>query len=84
VSPTTYLGTSCRKHGDEGTRHGASALGDEHAGRNEGPPGRGVALWLARWREPRHLADLDSHMLCDIGLSPADVRIECAKPFWRD
>jgi hypothetical protein len=47
-------------------------------------PGRGVALWLARWRERRHLADLDSHMLCDIGLSPADVQIECAKLFWRD
>jgi uncharacterized protein YjiS (DUF1127 family) len=32
----------------------------------------------------RPLADLDSHMLCDIGLSPADAQIECAKPFWRD
>lgn len=31
----------------------------------------------------RHLAELDSHMLNDIGLSEADRRRECARPFWR-
>jgi uncharacterized protein YjiS (DUF1127 family) len=48
-----------------------------------GRPERGFALWLARWRERRDLASLDLQMLYDIGLSPTDVQIECAKPFWR-
>lgn len=46
-------------------------------------PERGPALWLARWRERRNLAELDDHMLRDIGLTPPDVRFECAKPWWR-
>lgn len=50
----------------------------------DGRPERGLTLWLARWRERRHLAELDLQMLCDIGLSPAEARIECAKPFWRN
>ena len=49
-----------------------------------GRPERGLALWLARWRERRQLADLDLQMLCDIGLSPGEAQIECAKPFWRN
>jgi hypothetical protein len=49
------------------------------AGRQE----RGLALWLARWRERRHLSDLDDYLLRDIGLSGADLRIEIAKPWWR-
>jgi uncharacterized protein YjiS (DUF1127 family) len=49
-----------------------------------GRPERGFALWLARWRERRDLASLDLEMLYDIGLSPTDVQIECAKPFWRN
>lgn len=43
----------------------------------------GLALWLARRRERRDLAELDSYLLRDIGLTPFDVQIECAKPFWR-
>ena len=46
-------------------------------------PERGFALWLARRRERRALADLDARMLSDIGLTPNDVRMECAKPIWR-
>lgn len=46
-------------------------------------PERGLALWLARWRERRDLTSLNLWMLKDIGLTPADVHIECAKPFWR-
>jgi hypothetical protein len=49
----------------------------------EARPERGMALWLARWGERRDLAELDDRMLRDIGLTPADVRIEGAKPWWR-
>lgn len=44
---------------------------------------RGFALWLARWRERRDLVNLDDRMLRDIGISPADARAECDKPWWR-
>ena len=46
-------------------------------------PERGLVLWLARWRERRHLSDLDDYLLRDIGLSRADLRVEIAKPWWR-
>lgn len=36
--------------------------------------------WSARTR--RQLAELDAHGLRDIGLSEADRRRECARPFW--
>ena len=36
-----------------------------------------------RARSRRHLAALDGYMLKDIGLSEADRRRECARPFWR-
>jgi uncharacterized protein YjiS (DUF1127 family) len=36
-----------------------------------------------RRRQRLALLDLDSRLLRDIGLSQADVRHECAKPFWR-
>ena len=48
-----------------------------------GRPDRGLVLWLARWRERRHLSDLDDYLLRDIGLSRADLRVEIAKPWWR-
>lgn len=46
-----------------------------------------AALRLARLRYDRHrqrldLSLLDDHALRDIGLSPEEVRRECAKPFW--
>lgn len=46
-------------------------------------PERGFALWVARWRERRSLAELDERMLRDIGLTSADVRFESEKPGWR-
>lgn len=46
-------------------------------------PERGLALWLALWRERRQLAELDSDGLRDIGLTRTNVRNECSKPFWR-
>ncbi len=39
--------------------------------------------WRQRYRQRRHLARLDHHMLRDIGLSSADVEQEIHKPFWR-
>lgn len=46
-------------------------------------PERGVALWLARWRDRRHLAELDEYLLRDIGLTPDDVRSQIERPWWR-
>ena len=40
-------------------------------------------LWYACVRSRAHLAELDARLLADMGLSPADIRGECAKPFWR-
>lgn len=37
----------------------------------------------ALWRGRRQLAELDVRMLRDVGLMRADVRRECAEPFWR-
>ncbi|RME15352.1 MAG: DUF1127 domain-containing protein [Alphaproteobacteria bacterium] len=33
-------------------------------------------------RERARLAQLDDHLLEDIGLDPAAVRAECRRPFW--
>ncbi len=48
-----------------------------------GRPERGLALWLARWRERRALEELGPYLLRDIGLTPADVHLESNKPCWR-
>lgn len=42
---------------------------------------------LARWHD-RHvqrldLAEIDDHLLRDLGLTSEDVRRECAKSFWQ-
>lgn len=42
-----------------------------------------LETWLARRRERLDLAQLDDHLLKDIGLSRADVERETAKPFWQ-
>ncbi len=39
--------------------------------------------WIARSRQRRSLADLDDHLLGDIGVSRSAAANECAKPFWR-
>lgn len=39
--------------------------------------------WLERSRQRRHLSALDDHVLKDIGLTRADVALECEKPFWQ-
>ncbi|WP_274423769.1 DUF1127 domain-containing protein [Chelativorans sp. YIM 93263] len=35
-----------------------------------------------RRRQRLHLSELDDHLLADVGLTPEEVRRECAKPFW--
>lgn len=42
-----------------------------------------LALWRARWRQRRALAELDAHLLRDIGRSRAEALRESRKPFWR-
>ena len=37
----------------------------------------------ARHRQRRVLAELDDALLRDIGVTRAEARAECAKPFWR-
>ncbi len=40
-------------------------------------------LWHRRWRQRRQLAELDAHLLRDIGVSPRQASGEAGKPFWR-
>lgn len=42
-----------------------------------------VAAWELRHRTRKHLTDMPSHILRDIGLNEADASIEADKPFWR-
>lgn len=44
---------------------------------------RQIAFWYERWRQRQDLAELDDHILRDIGISPREVERECAKPCWR-
>lgn len=41
-----------------------------------------LRLALAARRHRRRLTHLDPHLLRDIGLSDADVRLEANRPFW--
>jgi uncharacterized protein YjiS (DUF1127 family) len=42
-----------------------------------------LACWSARHRQRADLAELDDHLLADIGVTPQEARRECARPFWR-
>lgn len=44
---------------------------------------RQVSLWVGRVAARRRLAQLDSYLLADIGLTQDQVAVEVAKPFWR-
>jgi uncharacterized protein YjiS (DUF1127 family) len=46
-------------------------------------PFAAIAAWHERARARRALAELDPHVLEDIGLEPWRARAEAAKPFWR-
>jgi uncharacterized protein YjiS (DUF1127 family) len=41
------------------------------------------AAWHARARERSSLAELDDHLLADIGVTREKQVIECAKWFWQ-
>jgi uncharacterized protein YjiS (DUF1127 family) len=45
---------------------------------------RALQTWAKRHRSRHSLAQLDDHMLRDIGLDRGEAQQECAKPFWRD
>lgn len=45
-------------------------------------PSRLMAIY-DRYLQRQALAELDDDLLKDIGLTPDDVRRECASPFWR-
>ena len=53
------------------------------------PVARGPAAWASlrsawrRYRSRRHIAQLDGHMLKDIGVSFAEAEAEANKPLWR-
>lgn len=42
-----------------------------------------MAAWHQRARMRRALAELDQHLLDDIGLEAWQARAEAAKPFWQ-
>lgn len=41
-----------------------------------------IFSWMERARQRRQLADLDTHLLADIGVTAEQVRRECRRPFW--
>jgi uncharacterized protein YjiS (DUF1127 family) len=40
-------------------------------------------VWRERRRTRQHLSTLDDRALADVGLTRAQQRSECAKPFWQ-
>ena len=48
-----------------------------------GVAARAVWFCMERSRQRRALAQLDDHLLRDIGLTRDETRRECANPFWK-
>lgn len=42
-----------------------------------------LAHWHGRYRQRLDLAELDDHLLADIGVTPREARRESSTPFWR-
>jgi len=42
-----------------------------------------LLVWQVRARQRARLAEMESHRLDDMGLTPEQARREAAKPFWR-
>lgn len=42
-----------------------------------------VSLWFERARTRQALAELDEHLLRDIGRTPIEAQRESARPFWK-
>ena len=43
---------------------------------------RRFVFCVARWRQRRDLADLDEHLLRDIGVTREQATREASRPFW--
>ena len=41
-----------------------------------------IRTWIGRSRQRQHLAELDSRLLNDVGLTAEQVEHEISKPFW--
>jgi uncharacterized protein YjiS (DUF1127 family) len=41
-----------------------------------------IGYWLERDRQRQSLAQIDNHLLADIGLTRDQQSRECVKPFW--
>jgi uncharacterized protein YjiS (DUF1127 family) len=46
-------------------------------------PKRLMIQWYRRARTRRDIALLDERTICDLGLTPGQLRFEASKPFWR-
>lgn len=42
-----------------------------------------IRAWLSRSRQRQTLAELEEHLLVDIGITRTAARKEAAKPFWK-
>jgi uncharacterized protein YjiS (DUF1127 family) len=42
-----------------------------------------MAVWIVRRRQRQALAELDDHLLDDVGLSREQAYREAARPFWK-
>ncbi|MCF6109670.1 DUF1127 domain-containing protein [Mesorhizobium muleiense] len=42
-----------------------------------------LARWYDRHLQRLDLAEIDEHLLRDLGLTPQDIRRECMKSFWQ-
>ena len=42
-----------------------------------------IAVWILRRRQRQALAELDEHLLNDVGLSREQAHREANKPFWK-
>jgi len=42
-----------------------------------------LSAWDRRSRQRRDLADMDAHLLADIGVSRSAAETEASKPFWQ-
>ena len=42
-----------------------------------------LATWRKRTKERRELAQIDSRIARDLGISPTEIQFEVNKPFWR-
>jgi uncharacterized protein YjiS (DUF1127 family) len=49
-----------------------------------GPTWAGLRVAWRRYRSRQSIADLDAHILKDIGVSLAEAEAEANKPFWRE